>query len=111
MSGNRRPSVGSRTAGLKNGIRFGSAGESAPKGNEFSIQLASIPSVADAATNSSGSGGGSRRNRLRRVSGDARGAQWDGSVSVTVDVDVVVEDEAEFDEKVDAEKRRGELGV
>ncbi|BGP24281.1 hypothetical protein Rt10032_c03g1593 [Rhodotorula toruloides] len=97
--------------GIKKKIRFGTpAGGSGLKENEFSIQLASMPSIADAVTNSSG--GGSWRDWLGRGSGDARGGVlWDGSVSVTVDVDVVVEGEAEYDEKPELERRPGDSAV
>ncbi|KAK4333977.1 LOW QUALITY PROTEIN: hypothetical protein RTBOTA2_002720 [Rhodotorula toruloides] len=108
-SGHNKSSSGSGSGGMKKKIRFGSAGASGAKENEFSIQLASMPSVADAATNSSG--GASRRDWLRGGSVDRGGVFWDGSVSVTVDVDVVVEDEAEYDEKPELERRRGDLAV
>ncbi|BGP62194.1 hypothetical protein NBRC10512v2_003523 [Rhodotorula toruloides] len=108
-SGNNKDSSSSGSGGIKKKIRFGPAGASGAKENEFSIQLASMPSVANAATDSSG--GASRRDWLRGGSVDRGGVYWDGSVSVTVDVDVVVEDEAEFDEKPELERRRGDLAV
>ncbi|BGP31700.1 hypothetical protein JCM10296v2_003474 [Rhodotorula toruloides] len=108
-SGNNKSSSDSGSGGVKKKVRFGSAGGSGAKENEFSIQLASMPSVADAATKSSG--GASGRDWLRGGSVDRGGVFWDGSVSVTVDVDVVVEDEAECDEKRELERRRGDLAV